>query len=137
MKKRAPKTKRFMVTVAVVVVVVSGVSSSRLSAMFCGGISMEIAATGSGRFVGKIIHFDCPAMRFVKANPWQQTRPELEERLDYLSINYRLWFVCRGAAHCRTDTSSTICTALWLISSHSHFFKEGGVGASLNTDKFP
>lgn len=57
-----------MVTVAVVVVV-SGVSSSRLSAMFCGGISMEIAATGPGRFVGKIIHFDCPAMRFVKANP--------------------------------------------------------------------
>lgn len=64
--------------------------------MFCGGISMEIAATtGPGSvLVGKIIHFDCTGMGFVKANP----RREPEQRLDYLSINYRLWFVCQGAA---------------------------------------
>lgn len=135
MKKRAPKTKRFMVTVAVVVVV-SCVSQSPVSNVLWGHFHGNCSyGPESVRWENNSFRLPCHEIcrsQSMAADP----NPELEKRLDYLSINYRLWFVCRGAAHCRTDTPSTICT-LWLISSHSHFSKEGGVGASLNTDKFP
>lgn len=138
--KRTPKTTRFMVTGSCCC---CGCLPVACQQCFVGAFPWKLQLRwGPVRsvLVGKIIHFDCTAMGFVKAN----SRTEPEQSLDYLSINYRLWFVCQGAAaSCRaTDTPSIICTPVNSSSScglsvtplplplHS---KKGEGWASLNT----
>lgn len=117
-----------MVTVAVVVV---GVSQSPVSNVLWGHFHGNCSyGPGSVRWENNSFrlpcHEICQSQSMMAADP----NPELEERLDYLSINYRLWFVCRGAAHCRTDTRTTICTALWLISFPLPLLQGGSGGVT-------
>lgn len=116
-----------MVTVAVVVGVSQSPVSNVLWGHFHGNCSYGL---GSVRWENNSFRLPCHEICQSQSMMAPDPNPELEERLDYLSINYRLRFVCRGAAHCRTDTQSTICTALWLISSHSHFFNGGSGGVT-------
>lgn len=117
-----------MVTVAVVVVGDGAVSQSPVSNALWGHFHGNCSyGPGSVRWENNSFRLPCHEICQSQSMMAPDPNPELEERLDYLSINYRLWFVCQGAAHCRIDTQSTICT-LWLISSHSHFFNGGEWG---------